>query len=306
MQCRVSPTDPRVRDLVAILQCGQMSRRDFLVRGAHVLGSLAAANSVLAACTLPAAPQSAAVPTTAAADTGATTSAPTAAGSEAVAPGGQIVDYEGPGEGYLALPSGEGPFPAVVVIQEWWGLDDHIKSVADRFASEGFVAIAPDLYHGRVATEPDEARKLVMELEQDVAIEEIQNAVNYLIGRDDVAPKQAAVIGFCMGGGLALHMAANGENIAVVAPFYGRPLDAASAAQVDVPVVASYGAQDQGIPVDAVQHMAEQIRAAGQPVDLEIYPAGHAFFNDTRPSYNAEAAQDAWQRTLSAFRDALQ
>ncbi len=299
---RMSPGDPRVADLVQDLQSEQISRREFLNRGARILGSLAAANGLLAACTLPAAPESAAAPTaTSDGSVGATasmptafaeataapamTAAPTAAGATGVGgarPKGQLVDYEGPGEGYLAVPQGSGPFPAVVVIQEWWGLDDHIKSVAERFANEGYVAIAPDLYHGHVASEPNEAQKLAMEMEQDVALEEIQNAVNFLVGRDDVSPKKAAVIGFCMGGGLALQMAAKGQNIAIVAPFYGRPLDAQTAAQVDVPIVGSYGAQDQSIQPSAVNQMADQIKAAGQPVDIKFYPAGHAFFNDTR------------------------
>lgn len=303
---RISPRDPRVADLVQDLRSNRLSRREFLNRGAGILGSLAAANSLLAACTLPAAPESAAVPTME--SSAAATPAPESAAATGVGgmrPHGQLVDYEGPGEGYLAVPQGSGPFPAVVVIQEWWGLDDHIKSVVERFANEGYIAIAPDLYHGHVASEPNEAQKLMMEMEQDVALEEIQNAVNYLIGRDDVAPKKAAVIGFCMGGGLALQMAAKGQNIAIVAPFYGRPLDAAAAAQVKVPIVGSYGEQDQSIQPDAVNAMAEQIRAAGQSVDIKFYPAGHAFFNDTRDSYNAAAAQDAWQRTLAAFSQAL-
>lgn len=306
-----NPNDPRVSGLVQELQNNRISRRQFLNRGATILGSLAAANGLLAACTLPAAPESAAAPTAASlpvstAASQATPEATNAPSSAApAAQSGVIIDYEGPGQGYLAVPDGSGAFPAVVVIQEWWGLDDHIKSVTDRFAGEGFIAIAPDLYHGRVATEPDEARKLAMEMEQDVALEEIQNAANYLISRDDSGPKKVAVIGFCMGGGLALQMAATGENIAVVAPFYGRPLDAETAAQVDVPVVGSYGEQDQSIPPDEVNAMAAQIKATGQTVDIKFYPAGHAFFNDTRDSYNAEAAQDAWQRTLAAFRSAL-
>lgn len=311
---RIHPGDPRVADLVQDLKNEQISRREFLNRGARVLGSLAAANGLLAACTLPAAPQSAVAPTLAsessagATAASTTTAAPTAAGATGVGgmrPHGQLVDYAGPGEGYLAVPQGSGPFPAVVVIQEWWGLDDHIKSVAERFANEGYIAIAPDLYHGHVASEPNEAQKLMMEMEQDVALEEIQNAVNFLVGRDDVSPKKAAVIGFCMGGGLALQMAAKGQNIAIVAPFYGRPLDAAAAAQVKVPIVGSYGEQDQSIQPSAVNQMADQIKAAGQQVDIKFYPAGHAFFNDTRDSYNAAAAQDAWQRTLAAFSKAL-
>ncbi len=123
--------------------------------------------------------------------------------------------------GFVVHPAGEGPWPGVVVIQEWWGLEDHIKDVAKRFAGEGFVAIAPDLYYGEVATEPDDAKKLHMELEWDVALQVIQNASNSLLAMDDVAPKKAAVTGFCMGGGLTWHGAAKLQNVAAVAPFYG-------------------------------------------------------------------------------------
>jgi carboxymethylenebutenolidase len=221
------------------------------------------------------------------------------------APTGSLVNYPGPGEGYLALPSGSGHFPGVVVIQEWWGLDPHIKSVVDRFAGEGFAALAPDLYHGRVVTEPDEARKLAMGLQQKATIQEIQNAVDFLAGRPDVSPARVAVVGFCMGGGLALQMAVKGERVGVVAPFYGRPLSPEEAALVKVPVVGSYGEDDHSIPLDAVQAMVDQIRAAGKPVDIKVYPAGHAFFNDTRQSYDPHSAADAWQRVLAAFRRQL-
>ncbi len=288
--------DPRITHLVGAFKQNQLTRREFLERGALILGSLSAANSLLAACTLPPAIRESAASATNA--SGSYTPGPSSAK-------GEIVQYPGPGEGYLTAPSGKGPFPGVVVIQEWWGLEPHIRSVVDRFAAEGFIALAPDLYHGRVATEPDEARKLAMSLEQDVAIEEIQNAINYLTGRIDLEPKEVAVIGFCMGGGLALQMAVKGQKVAIVAPFYGPPLKPEEAAKVKVPVVGSYGAKDRGIPMDAVKAMADEIRAAGQPVDIKFYPAGHAFFNDTRQSYDPASASDAWQRTLAAFRQAL-
>lgn len=326
----IDPQDPRVQDIVSDFYQSSISRRQFLERGAVALGSLAAANSLLAACTLPAAPT--ATPVVAPTATSSATTTPSASEATATAPSasettaatpstsagatavpsttasnatGEAVDYPGPGEGYLALPAGSGPFPAVVVIQEWWGLDDHIKSVADRFAHEGFAALAPDLYHGRVATEPDEAQKLALELEQDVALEEIQNAITYLIERPDTTPKKVAIIGFCMGGGLALTAAANGQHIAIVAPFYGRPLSEMAAARLKVPVIGSYGSEDQSIPKASVDRMAEALRKAGQTVDIKWYPAGHAFFNDTRPSYNAAAAADAWTRVLTAFRQQL-
>lgn len=281
MSGRIDPSDPRVATLVGQFQHSQIDRRQLLTRGAALLGSLAAANGLLAALTLPPA-------------------SPRVAG--AFFSEGMFVDYPGPGEGYVATPDGAGAYPGVIVVQEWWGIDDHIKSVVRRLAAEGFVAIAPDLYHGQVATEPDEARKYVMELEQDVALEEIQNAANYLISRPDVSSSKVGIVGFCMGGGLALQMAVRGENFAVAAPFYGSPLNAEQAAQVKIPVIGSYGEMDQSIPVPAVRAMEEAIRAAGQRVDIQLYPAGHAFFNDDRESFHAESAADAWMRTLTAFR----
>lgn len=218
---------------------------------------------------------------------------------------GEAVAYQGPGEGFLARPAGPGPHPAVVVIQEWWGLNDHIKDVAQRFAAEGFVALAPDLYRGQVAAEPDDARKLAMALEQKQAVADIQHAIDYLVARDDVLPAQVAVIGFCMGGGLALRMAVDGSNVGIVAPFYGRPLEPEEAAKVSVPVVGSFGEQDGGIDAGAVRAMEAALKAAGAPTDIVFYPAGHAFFNETRPAYDPESAAAAWTRTLAAFRAAL-
>ena len=150
---------------------------------------------------------------------------------------------------FVARPAGDGRWPGVVVIQEWWGLEDHIKDVAERFAAEGFVAIAPDLYYGKVATEPDDAGKLAMELEWDVALQVIQNAIDSLLAMDVVAPKKAALTGFCMGGGLAWHGAAKLQNVAAVAPFYGGgpEMTDAEVAKIRCPVLAIYGELDSGV-----------------------------------------------------------
>jgi carboxymethylenebutenolidase len=207
--------------------------------------------------------------------------------------------------GYLARPAGDGPFPGVVVIQEWWGLNDHIKDVTERFAQEGFVALAPDLYHGQVALEPDEARKLAMELQHPVAIQDIQGAVNYLLAQPFVQPKKAGVVGFCMGGGLSLQMSHKGKNLGAVVMFYGRgELDDTTAAQVSAPLLGLFGEADQGIPVEGVRANEQILKAHGKPAEFVIYPgAPHAFFNDDRPHiYHKEAAEDAWARTLAWFR----
>src|SRR5690349_13150604 len=127
----------------------------------------------------------------------------------------------GSGQGYLALPESTGLHRAVVVIQEWWGLDDHIKDITRRFASEGFVALAPDLYHGAVADEPDDARRLVMDLQIPEAAKEMAGAAAYLAARNDVAPKKVGSIGFCLGGSLSLLLAATSSQVGAVASFYG-------------------------------------------------------------------------------------
>lgn len=192
----------------------------------------------------------------------------------------------------------------VVVIQEWWGLNDNIKRIADRFAEQGFAALAPDLYHGVVTTEPDEARKAVMELDMDAAAREIQAAVDYLQIQPGV--EGVGVVGFCMGGRLSLLMSRQAERLGAAVAFYGRALEPEQAAEVRVPVLGLYGAEDHGIPVESVRAMQAALEAAQVPNAFHIYEgAGHAFFNDVRESFHPEAAADAWQRTLSWLREHL-
>ena len=214
----------------------------------------------------------------------------------------QFAANGGDAPGYLARPEGDGPFPGIVVIQEWWGLDAHIKDVAERFAAEGYVALSPDLYRGEVATEPDDARRLAMELELDQALIDIQGAVNYLIAQPDVEPKQAGVIGFCMGGRLTMMMSYRGENVGAAVVFYGggvQPSDDELRA-ISAPLLGIYGEADEGIPVDRIQEWDTKLDEFGKTHEIHIYPdAPHAFFNNERPSYRATASADAWARTLA-------
>ncbi len=211
--------------------------------------------------------------------------------------------------GYLAVPEGDGPWPGVVVIQEWWGLNDNIRDMADRFAREGFVALAPDLYYGETAAEPDDARKLAMALEYPDALRVIQSAVDRLIAHDAVSPKKIGVIGFCMGGGLAWHAAASLSGIGTAVPCYGGGPDLSpeQAAAIDVPVLAIYGEQDQGVSPEVARRRAALMDAAGAQHEMIIYPnAGHAFMNDQRPSaYNPQAAEAAWRRIVDHFNETL-
>ena len=210
--------------------------------------------------------------------------------------------------GYLALPGDGGPHPGVVVIQEVWGVDEHIKDVTRRFANEGFVAVAPDLYRGKTAIDIEEARKIRMEMQFDQAMLDLQGALDYLKGRDDVTPKKLGVIGFCMGGSLTQQIALRSADVGAAAAYYGgrgAPSPEEMAA-IRCELLALYGEEDQGIPQETVDALHGALEGAGRPHEIVVYPgAPHAFFNDTRPSYREEAAQDAWRRTLTLFRRAL-
>jgi len=204
--------------------------------------------------------------------------------------------------GYLARPKDDGG-PGVVVIQEWWGLDAHIRDVTERFAWEGYVALAPDLYHGKTATEPDEARKLVMDLDRPRAVKEIAGAARYLKALAEVAPKKVGVIGWCMGGGLAFAVGHATDQFAASVGFYGRPPSDEETAQINCPILGLFGEADEGIPPAAAERFRASLAKHSKTHDIHVYPAApHAFFNDTRPSiYRAGAAKDAWRKTLEWF-----
>ncbi len=216
----------------------------------------------------------------------------------------EMISYRANGmqaSGYLAHPDTGGPCIGLVAIQEYWGLEPHIKDVVGRFAQAGYCALAPDLYHGRVAAEPDEARKLSMELDLPQAMKEIEGAAAYLASRADVQPKQVGIVGWCMGGRLALQWASTSSRAATAVAFYpGRYLpDAGQAGALRVPALILYGEEDHGIPPGTREHVERELRAAGKIVEIHTYRgAGHAFFNDSKPSFHPEAATDAWRRTL--------
>ena len=209
-----------------------------------------------------------------------------------------------PFTGYLVKPAGKGPFPGVVVIIEWWGLNDQIKGVADRLAAEGYVALAPDLYHGNVTSDPEKAHELMRGLDEQEAMSDLGSAVDYLRSLPEVGKARIGSVGFCMGGGLSLQLALHRPDLSGAVVFYGQPeIDPAVLKGAACPILGLFGAQDQGIPKPKVEAMAKTLNEVGKGAEVKIYPdAGHAFFNETRPSYNAADAADAWRRTVAFFK----
>lgn len=226
---------------------------------------------------------------------------------------GEIVEFTSNGstaEGYLAVPeSGHGP--GVVVIQEWWGLVPHIEDVCDRFAAEGYVALAPDLFHGETTTEPDEAGKMMMALNIDRATKDLGGAVDHLLGLDAVSSDKLGVIGFCMGGGLALALsAARPDAVKAVAPFYGVipwPDLQPDYSRIDAKVHGHYAELDGFFTPELARDLETTLQDLGKDATITIHEgADHAFFNDHRPEvHRPDCAAEAWSATLLLFGDVL-
>ncbi len=212
----------------------------------------------------------------------------------------------GQAHGYLAVPdSGSGP--GVVVIQEWWGLTDHIAEVADRLASEGFVALAPDLFGGRTTHDAQEAGQLMSELPVEQAARDLAGAVDVLLGHEAVTSSTVGAVGFCMGGGFVLLLAAQqGGRVSAAVPFYGvGPAVPQTYEGLTAAVQGHYGLRDDFYPADDARAQAEQIRAeSGADVEFHFYDAGHAFHNDTNAlgTYSESDAALAWSRTVEFLR----
>jgi carboxymethylenebutenolidase len=217
----------------------------------------------------------------------------------ALAMAGTMVSYSSGSEtvsGYLALPDGPSKKPALVVIHEWWGLNDWVKAKADGFAKQGYVALAVDLYRGKVATDPDMAHQLMRGLPDDRAVRDMKAAVVYLRSRPDVEASKVASIGWCMGGGLSLDLAVAEPTLSGAVIYYGHLMtEPATIAALKVPLLGNFGGQDQGIPPASVKEFETLAKKDGKSVDFKIYPdAGHAFASSRDPKvFRAEDAQDA-------------
>jgi len=211
------------------------------------------------------------------------------------------------GVGYLALPSAPGP--GVIVLQEWWGLNDDIRSVCDRLAAEGFVALAPDLYGGETTDQPDEAQQKMMAMSMDRTERDMRGAVNLLAGHELTTGEGVGSMGFCLGGGLSVWAAAANPAIRATVTFYyvmphGRPDFGA----IKGPVLGHFGTADDFIPVETARELESDMRDAGVDVHFEFYEgAGHAFFNDRNRigTYDPAAADLAWGRTVEFLREHL-
>jgi carboxymethylenebutenolidase len=210
--------------------------------------------------------------------------------------------------GYLAEPANV-PAPGVIVLQEWWGLDSHIRSICDRLAEAGFVALAPDLYGQEPTSQPDEAQQRMMALSMDKTEKQMSAAVEYLCTRDEVADHRVGAVGFCLGGGLAIWAAAASRAIAAtVTYYYVMPHGKPDFTEIRGPVLGHFGTADEFVSLDDARALEGELREAGVDTTFEFYEgAGHAFFNDTNRlgTYDAGHAEQSWERTLAFLREHL-
>ena len=208
----------------------------------------------------------------------------------------------------LYTPNGSGPFPALVVIHEWWGLNDWVKEQAQKLADEGYETLAIDLYRGKVATTADEAHEIMRGVPEDRANRDLLAAYDYLASQPSVKKDKIGAIGWCMGGGYALNLAIAQPKLAVDVINYGHlATEDATLQKINAKVLGIFGGQDRGITPDSVNAFEQQMKKLGKSIEVKIYPdAGHAFENpNNKTGYKAEDAQDAWNRTLAFLKQNL-
>jgi carboxymethylenebutenolidase len=224
---------------------------------------------------------------------------------------GKQVTYKSGDEnvsGMLYQPTGKGPFPAIVVIHEWWGLNDWVKEQASKLADQGYVTLAIDLYRGRVATTADEAHELMRGVPNDRSTKDLLAASSYLRAQKNVNPKKVGSIGWCMGGGYSLDLAINDPQLAAAVINYGHlASEPDTLKKINAPILGLFGGKDRGIPVEDIQKFAAELKKLGKTVDITVYPeAGHAFENpNNKQGYRAEDAANAWDRTVKFFAQYL-
>ncbi len=210
-------------------------------------------------------------------------------------------------KGFLAKPKEAERHPAVIVIHEIWGLVDHIKDVASRFAREGYVALAIDLFEQQTVSKLEEGRELRQKFTEEKILGDLSGGFNYLKTLSCVNQSRIGSMGFCMGGGLSLLLACRNRELAASVVFYGRnpsPIDLVK--NVQCPILGNYAGADMAITESDINLLKQTLTKYGKEFDIKVYPgAPHAFFNDTRESYRVDAAKDAWERTLGFFEKTL-
>jgi carboxymethylenebutenolidase len=218
----------------------------------------------------------------------------------------QTVNFKSGSEtisGLLVTPEKEGPFPGVLVIHEWWGLDDWVKGQARALAREGYAALAVDLYRGKVTSKQEEAHQLMSGLAPDRALRDLKAAYTELQSRPEVRKDRIGVIGWCMGGRYAMELATAEPGLGAVVAYYGAPpTDSAAIGRIKAPVLGNFGGEDKGPSPEQVRAFEKAMKAAGKVVDVKMYEgAGHAFANVNNPwgGYRETAAKDAWSRTVA-------
>ena len=217
---------------------------------------------------------------------------------------GKSVSYKSGDEtvtGMLYTPQGKGPFPALIVIQEWWGLNDWVKEQASKLADQGYGALAIDLYRGKVATTPDEAHELMRGMPEDRAKRDLRAAYQFLSQQRNVKKNRIGAIGWCMGGGFSLDVALMEPRLAADVINYGHlATDETSLKQINAPILGIFGGKDRGIPVEDVKKFEQTLKGMGKKIEVVIYPdAGHAFENPSnKAGYRPDDAADAWKKTV--------
>ncbi|HTT24072.1 MAG TPA: dienelactone hydrolase family protein [Candidatus Sulfotelmatobacter sp.] len=211
-------------------------------------------------------------------------------------------------QGLLYTPSGNGPFPAIIVIHEWWGLNDWVKEQASKLAGEGYVALAIDLYRGKVAKTPDEAHEIMRGVPEDRAKRDLHAAFEFLASQSSVKKDRIGSIGWCMGGGYSLDVALQESTLAAAVINYGHlATDPDALKKINAAILGIFGAQDRGIRVADVRKFGETLDQMGKKIDIKIYDdAGHAFENpNNKDGYRAADAADAWKRTADFLATTL-
>jgi carboxymethylenebutenolidase len=222
------------------------------------------------------------------------------------------IDLKVNGDGayaFVAQPDDDAKHPGVVLIQEWWGIEPHIRDLAQKLAAEGFVVAVPDLYHGKIATEPNDAQRMTMMIRGNVdkAAKEIIGALDALKAMPNVEPKKLGLMGFCIGGFMTYVVASRYPDLGAVAAFYGAGYDPTpeEVAKINAPVLAFYGSKDQSIPADQIKKIQQLFKAQGKDITVKIYDAGHAFINPSHGMGNEKAAAEAWPLAVNFLKEHL-